>query len=159
MKKLAILLILLIIVKVNFSQVVFDLKLQKTEIPELEWKYSLPAPVYSSPEIQNNAVYFGCLDSNFYALDLASGKLFWSYKTGGQIRSTATIHANMLYFTSGDGNLYCLDLNGKLTWKFAARIDKQYDFADYFQSSPVISDGYVVFTSAEGSVYCLKFCP
>jgi eukaryotic-like serine/threonine-protein kinase len=124
--------------------------------PILAWKYSLPAPVYSSPLIYDNTVYFGCLDSVFYAIDLRSGKLQWKFLTGGSIRSTATVQDGLLYFTSGDGKLYCLDLKGRLHWSFAARSDKQYDFADYFQSTPVISGDAIFFGSGDGYFYAVN---
>jgi eukaryotic-like serine/threonine-protein kinase len=127
-----------------------------TSNPALAWKFTLPAPVYSSPVIEGNIVYFGCLDSIFYALDLFTGKLRWNYTTGGSIRSTATIFENKIFFTSGDGKLYCLDPAGKLIWSFAARFDKQYDFADYFQSSPVISGNAIFFGSGDGYVYAVN---
>jgi outer membrane protein assembly factor BamB len=156
MKKSLFLLLFLLFIKISISQTVYELTLQKAATPNLAWKFPLSAPVYSSPVIYENVVYFGCLDSSFYALDLESGKLLWSYKTGGQIRSTATIHASRLYFTSGDGKLYCFDLKGKLIWKFAARFDKQYDFADYFQSSPVISSDAIFFGSGDGFIYSVN---
>jgi eukaryotic-like serine/threonine-protein kinase len=124
--------------------------------PELAWKFALPAPVYSSPVIENNTVYFGCLDSIFYSLDLATGKLIWKYKTHGTIRSTAAILGNKIFFTNGEGKLYCLDLKGTLLWTFSARFDKQYDFADYFQSSPIISGDAIFFGSGDGYVYAVN---
>ena len=128
----------------------------KNSAPSLSWKYPLTAPVYSSPLIHDNTVYFGCLDSTFYALDLAAGKLKWAFKTGGSIRSTATVNENRLYFTSADGKLYCLDLEGHLIWSFSARFDKKYDFADYFQSSPLISGNAIFFGCGDGYFYALN---
>jgi eukaryotic-like serine/threonine-protein kinase len=125
-------------------------------LPELAWKFPTPAPIYSSPVVDNNVVYFGCLDSVFYALDLTNGKLLWKFKTHGSIRSTAAIKDNRIFFTSGDGKLYCLDMTGKLVWVFASQFDKQYDFADYFQSSPVISGDAIFFGSGDGYVYAVN---
>jgi eukaryotic-like serine/threonine-protein kinase len=138
------------------SQAVNEIFDDLVSIPELAWKYNLPAPVFSSPLIENNTVYFGCLDSIFYALDLTTGKLRWTFKTGGGIRSAATFLENKIFFTSGDGKLYCLDLAGTLLWTFSARYDKQYDFADYFQTSPVISDNAIFFGSGDGYVYAVN---
>ena len=139
-----------------YSQVTSLLAEDLGSTPELAWKYSLTAPVYSSPLIYNNTVYFGCLDSVFYAITLETGRLQWKYKTNGSIRSTAAVHEGRAYFNSGDGKLYCLDLTGQLIWSFAARFDKQYDFADYFQSSPVISGDAIFFGCGDGYIYALN---
>jgi eukaryotic-like serine/threonine-protein kinase len=139
-----------------YSQNIIHKSGDPASVPELSWKFPTPAPIYSSPVIENNTVYFGCLDSLFYALDLATGKLLWKFKTHGSIRSNAAIHDNRIFFTSGDGKLYCLDLTGKLVWAFACQFDKQYDFADYFQSSPVISGDAIFFGSGDGYVYAVN---
>jgi outer membrane protein assembly factor BamB len=47
-------------------------------------------------------------------------------------------------------------MSGKLIWAFAARYDKKYDFADYFQSSPVISVDAIFFGSGDGYIYAVN---
>jgi hypothetical protein len=58
--------------------------------------------VVSSPAVQNGVVYFASYDSNFYAVDAASGALKWKFETKGEKairgrthpRSSAGVGAN-----------------------------------------------------------------
>lgn len=128
--------------------------------PRVKWKVNTRGPLYGSPVVDGTSVYAGGLDSTFYALEVESGKLLWKFRTKGSIRSTAAIDQNRIFILSRDGNLYALDKNsGKVLWTFATKGEKTYSlygYADYYTSSPVVSDGIVYFGSGDGSVYALK---
>lgn len=64
------------------------------------------------------ALYIGCENYFFYALDTSDGSLLWKYETGGEIDASATlsIDGNIL-FSSLDGYIYSLDTNGDLVWR------------------------------------------
>lgn len=127
------------------------------EKPSVHWTFRLAAPVIASPVVNDNLVYFGALDSTFYALDTRSGKISWKLKTRGQIRSTPLVTGNILYLNGGDGNLYCLDkMTGKIKWTFASKGEKKYDFADYHQSSPILYNSTLYFGSGDGNVYAVR---
>lgn len=123
-------------------------------MPLLKWKFAIGRPIYSSPALDDNTVYFGSLDSNFYAVDIEQGKLKWFFKTKGEIRSTALIANEFIYFISGDGKLYCINKKGKLVWAFIGA-EKKYDFADYHQSSPVIDKGVIYVGMGDGNLYAI----
>lgn len=128
-----------------------------TSLPGIKWKFKAMKPFISSPVVDGNFVYAGNLDSNLYAIEMASGKVKWKFNTGGEIRSTVLISDNKLFLTSGDGNLYTLDkASGKLIWTFKSGGDKQYDINDYHQSSPVISNNIVYFGMGDGKVYAVN---
>jgi outer membrane protein assembly factor BamB len=126
-----------------------------TAPPAVQWKFSVPAPVYASPVADEQAVFFGALDSSFYAVDMVTGKKRWQFKTRGEIRSTALLDHAHIYFISGDGHLYCLDKNGKQVWTFSGT-EKKYDFADYHQSSPVLSNGILYAGMGDGNLYAVE---
>lgn len=128
---------------------------QNSAAPLLKWRFSVTAPIYSSPVTDGEAIYTGTCDSSFYAVDILSGKLKWSFKTAGQIRSTALLHGTHIYFISGDGKLYCVSKEGKLIWAFAGK-EKKYDFADYHQSSPIINNGTLYAGMGDGNLYALQ---
>lgn len=126
----------------------------------LEWRFRTGKPIFSSPVISEGIVYAGGLDSILYAVEINSGKLKWKFKTGGEIRSTVCLYQQKLFLFSGDGNLYCIDrITGKLVWKFATKGnilgDRRYDFADYYQSSPVVANGKVFFGAGDSRAYAL----
>lgn len=128
--------------------------------PNLEWKFRTGKPIFSSPVISEGIVYAGGLDSVLYAVEIHSGKLSWKFRTGGEIRSTVCLYERKLFLFSGDGNLYCIDkISGTLLWKFATKGsilgDRRYDFADYYQSSPVVANGKVFFGAGDSRAYAL----
>jgi len=124
-------------------------------MPSLQWKFSASAPIYSSPVADETTVYFGSLDSCFYAVDLQTGKMKWVVRTSAEIRSTALLANGFIYFISGEGKLYCLDQSGKQTWSFNDGSEKKYDFADYHQSSPVLYRGNLYFGMGDGFFYAI----
>ncbi|MBS1494247.1 MAG: PQQ-binding-like beta-propeller repeat protein [Bacteroidetes bacterium] len=127
-----------------------------TTIPIVKWKFKSTQPFISTPVIEGNLVYVGCLDSCLYVLDLKSGKEKWKFKTGGGIRSTVSILDNKIFFNSFDGNLYCLEKSdGKVIWTFKAS-DKQYDINDYHQSSPVVHNNIIYFGMGDGNMYAVN---
>ena len=76
---------------------------------------------YSSPVIgEDGTLYFGCLDSNLYAIN-PDGTLKWTFKTNGRIQSSPAIGPDgTIYVGSDDGYLYAIEDSityGKLKWK------------------------------------------
>ncbi len=127
------------------------------KIPSVKWKFKTKSPIFASPIVSENLVYFGNLDSTFYAVDIDSGTVKWQFRTKGQIRSSACISNSILYLNGGDGFLYALSKSrGQMLWKFATKGEHKYDFADYFQSTPVISDSIVYFGSGDGNLYAVN---
>ena len=51
--------------------------------------------------------------------------------------------------------MYCLNGNGKIAWKFSMEFEKKYDFADYYQSSPVVYKSTVYVGSGDGNMYAV----
>src|SRR5688572_11531824 len=129
-------------------------------IPQLHWQFKSSAPFFSSPVISAGTVYVGSLDSTLYALALNSGTLKWKLKTGGAIRSSVCADGDYVYLYSGDATLYAIQkTTGKIEWTFKTKGgilgERQYDFADYFQSSPVFHNGRIFFGAGDGRVYAL----
>jgi eukaryotic-like serine/threonine-protein kinase len=130
-------------------------------LPNLQWKFTTRAPIFSTPVIVDDVVYVGSLDSTLYAVEMSSGKVKWKFKTGGEIRSTVCSSDEHLFVYSGDATLYSIHRSsGKLLWTFKTKGgilgDRRYDFADYYQSSPVISNSRIFFGAGDGRVYALS---
>jgi outer membrane protein assembly factor BamB len=124
--------------------------------PSLHWKAAIKKPIVSSPVVKDNLIYFGGLDSTFYAVDLITGKNVWLFRTKGEIRSTAALADNLILLNGGDGVLYALDAKtGKVAWTFQGTPEKKYDFADYHQSSPVVHGAQVFLGSGSGKFYAV----
>ena len=124
--------------------------------PTLSWKFHSAQPFIASPMANGGTIYIGGLDSNLYALDASNGNIRWKFKTRGPIRSNVLIENDNLFLNGGDGNLYCLDKNsGKTNWVFKSKGEKHYDFADYFQSSPILYQQTIYFGSGDSNVYAI----
>lgn len=64
------------------------------------------------------AVFVGCENYFFYALDTSDGGLLWKYETEGEIDASATIGIDgNLLVSSRDGYIYSLDTSGNLVWR------------------------------------------
>jgi hypothetical protein len=72
--------------------------------------------------VKDGVIYFGGWDGNFYAVDVATGKLLWKFKTNGPLDNGPASWGNRLIFGSYDCNLYCVDTQGRLVWKFPTSI-------------------------------------
>lgn len=133
---------------------------QGTKEPSVLWKYQTGGTIVSSPVYDGHNIFVGTYDSTFYCLDGNTGKVIWRFRTGGPVGSTAALSDNKLYFFSGDGFLYCVGSSkGNLLWRFktlaGALPDRRYDWADYYQSSPLLHGGAVCFGAGDGRVYSL----
>ena len=121
------------------------------------WQFKTNDRVYTSAYIEDQILYFGSGDGNFYAIDKNTGAKIWAYKTDGPIHSSASGNENILYFGSSDGNLYALEkTNGELIWKFSSNGEKVYDLWDYYLSSPKVDQADVYWGSGDGHVYSLN---
>lgn len=127
------------------------------ELPTIKWAFKTNSPIFASPIVSKNLVYFGSIDSTLYAVDIDSGEEQWHFKTKGQIRSSVSINNEKLFLNGGDGFLYTLvKSTGQLLWKFGTKGERKYDFADYFQSTPIINNGVIYFGSGDGNMYAVN---
>ncbi|MEZ4898481.1 MAG: PQQ-binding-like beta-propeller repeat protein [Saprospiraceae bacterium] len=127
-----------------------------TSKPQVRWLFTTSSLFYGSPVVSGDLVYIGGLDSLFHAIQLQTGKEVWQFKTGAGIRSTATVVDELVYLNGGDGNIYCLDRHdGALEWVFQTGSNERYDFADYYDSSPVVVDGLLYAGSSDFNLYAI----
>ena len=139
-----------------FSQISNQIQDDFVAKPKLNWKINLSAKLFSSPIIKNDIVYIGSIEGYFYAIELKNGTIKWKFKTNGEIRSTAIVDNESIYFVSGDGHLNCLNQLGVLKWRFSdGQLDKQYDFADYHNSQPIIK-GDIIYAGIGSNMYAIN---
>ncbi len=126
------------------------------KLPKIKWEFKTSKSIFSSPIINEATIYFGGNDSLLHAVDLESGKEKWRFKTGGEIRSNVCIDGDFLYLNGGDRIIYKLEKpTGKTVWKFETKGEKKVDFADYFQSTPVLQNQVIYFGSGAGNFYAV----
>jgi eukaryotic-like serine/threonine-protein kinase len=150
------------IILILFSNIFFVVLSQSSPIhdfthePKIAWEFKTKNSVFASPIVKDSIVYIGSLDSNLYAIGLNNGKEKWRFHTKGEIRSNVCINNDTLFLNGGDGIVYAIDCyTGNLIWEFKTNGEKKYDFADYFQSSPIYKDAVLYFGSGDYTLYAI----
>lgn len=121
-----------------------------------KWQFSVKDGVSSELLLDNNVLYFGANDGNFYALDADFGKVIWKYETKAPVYARATIFNQHIYFQSSDDIVYCLNASdGKWIWHYKRSVTAVTSVRG--NSTPALegntayvgfSDGYVVALNA-----------
>lgn len=126
-------------------------------IPQINWTFKTNSSIFASPVVCDNIVYVGSTDSILYALYIKSGTKAWSFKTNGGIRSNVCINGEYLYLNGGDGIIYKLNKRtGAQVWQFKTKGERNYDFADYFHSTPILFNNNLFFGSGDGYLYAIN---
>jgi outer membrane protein assembly factor BamB len=112
----------------------------------VEWDFEA-AYFPSSPTIQKDRVFVGCMNKDVYSLWANNGTVFWNYTTEGDIFSSPAVDGNWVYVGSGK-YLYSLDMgSGDLNYRFKT--------GEEIRSSPAVTEKYVIFGSYDNNLYCL----
>lgn len=140
---------------------------------DLDWRYSLAAPVASTPVVSGNQLLVAAENGNLYSFDFAQRKFSWLYHTEAGIASTPTVEDGKIYFLSRDGFFYALEqATGKYLWRFATGGEGRFgalggyglpaemgpvpDPWDFYLSSPTVHKGKVYFGSTDKNLYALN---
>ena len=118
--------------------------------PVVVHRFGTGGAVDRAPAVFDSVAYFGSRDRQFYAVDVATGRLKWRapFRTDGEVASAPTIAGDTVYFGSDDGALYALNSDkGSLRWKFPT--------GGAITGSPVVSDGVVYFGSTDHHLYAV----
>ena len=110
----------------------------------------------SSPVVAQGIVFFGSGDTNFYALDAATGALRWKFATGDVVHSSPAYDSGTVYFGSWDSYLYALDAaTGQKKWQFKTGEDPVIHNQVGFQSSPAIANGVLYVGCRDAHLYAI----
>ena len=113
-----------------------------------KWQYKAKGFIASSPVISSDIAFFGCDDTNLYAVNTQTGELCWTFKTVTEVRATPAIKDGYVYF-GGEDIFYCLDMfNKKEKWHFVT--------GEKSWSSPIIDDENVYFGCDQGKFFALN---
>ncbi|MCW4053063.1 MAG: PQQ-like beta-propeller repeat protein, partial [Candidatus Bathyarchaeota archaeon] len=108
------------------------------------WRYTAPGPIYSSPTISEDLLYFGCDDGKVYALNITGSLpgLKWFYTTpGGQrVRGTIAVYGDRIFFGSytTDNAVFALDKTSGI-WIWTCEITNNWQI----ENSVAVADGIV----------------
>lgn len=120
------------------------------------WKFKTGGAIYATPVINENTLYVGSLDSNFYAVNSVSGELLWKLKAKNGINTEAVIYDNAIICFGSGNYLYGIKTDGSLLWEFKmydGTVVLQNDSWDYYNSSPYLIDSIAYIGTEKGLVY------
>jgi uncharacterized repeat protein (TIGR02543 family) len=120
------------------------------------WSFETNSYIQSSPAVGlDGKIYFGSMDSIFYALE-ANGSLAWEYFAGEPIFSSPAIGPDgTLYFGDENGTLHALNSDGSEKWTYL--VDEVTDANRSILSSPTLDAvGNLYFGSGNGYCYSIS---
>jgi outer membrane protein assembly factor BamB len=107
------------------------------------WKRALGA-VFSSPLVDQDQIFIGSDDENFYCFDL-TGQARWQIPLAGKIRSTPALARDFLYIGGFGGVLYKIRrATGEIVWRNSE--------AGSMYSSPAVGKGIVSVGNNTGAI-------
>jgi outer membrane protein assembly factor BamB len=113
----------------------------------VRWSFKTKDSIEGTAAIAKGTVYFGSLDENLYALDLATGKEKWHFKAG-PIKVATSVRDGLVFVGNMDGIFYCLAADtGQVRWKFNTETE--------ITSSASFARDTVLFGCGDENLYCL----
>lgn len=70
------------------------------------WRFVTGVPVWSSPAVAGDLVYFGDAAGRVHAVDRKTGAEKWMFRTGATVFSSPVIEGNLVIVGSSDGGVY-----------------------------------------------------
>ena len=124
------------------------------------WSKQMPYPVWGSPSVNENLVFFGLGRGNFsesapipagkvVALHAETGDTVWEHEAEDAVLTAIAVQEGYVIFGSRDGYVYCLGaMDGKLSWKT--------DIGGPVVSSPAVTPEVVYAAAKNGYIYALS---
>lgn len=124
------------------------------------WTKQMPYPVWGSPSIDENLVFFGLGRGNFsdsapipagkvVALDTETGDIVWEHEAEDAVMTAIAVQNGSVTFGSRDGYVYALrSTDGKLNWKT--------DLGGPVVSSPAVTMDTVYAATKDGYISALS---
>ena len=123
------------------------------------WSRQMPYPVWGSPSVNQDLVFFGLGRGNFsesapipagkvVALNTETGNTVWEYEAEDAVLTAIAVYDGSVIFGSRDGYVYCLSgVDGELNW--------QTDIGGPVVASPAITPEVIYAATKNGFIYGL----
>jgi outer membrane protein assembly factor BamB len=90
------------------------------------------------------------------AIDKLDGDVVWTFAAGGAIASNVAVDDKRVYFHTRNGVVHALDKqNGASVWTFTTETERQWDYWDYYLSTPAVDDRQLYFGSGDQHIYAV----
>lgn len=106
------------------------------------WSFETKGWVWDAPVIEENTLYVGDLEGNFYAINTIDGRPVWnSIQPDGTIIGSPLITEDFIVIGTESGSAYAIDREGAIIW--------QYSIGGRLYTSPVQGDDLILFSPME----------
>jgi outer membrane protein assembly factor BamB len=121
------------------------------------WKEQTGNAIFGGVQVDDTRLYAGDSGGTLRAIDKQSGSVAWSFDAGAAIASNATVDDKRVYFHTRAGVVYALDKqSGSELWQFSTEGERQWDYWDYYLSTPAVDDRQLYFGSGDHHIYAVN---
>jgi eukaryotic-like serine/threonine-protein kinase len=114
------------------------------------WSYKTGDACIGSPVTDGHLVFIGSLDSNCYALELATGKPVWKFKGDEGFEASPLISNETVFIGDLDGTMHALNKkDGTQLWSFKT------DNKIVGSANCITEKNMLIFGSHDDTLYCL----
>ena len=121
------------------------------------WEFQAGYAIYGGVSIDDQRLYAGDVNGVMHAIDRADGKVSWTFDAGAAIASGVAVDQLRVYFHDRNGVVHALvKEDGAAAWKFATQGERQWDYWDYYLSTPAVDDRQLYFGSGDHHIYAVN---
>jgi len=108
----------------------------------IKWSLETKGWIWDAPVIEEDTLYVGDLEGNFYAINISNGRLVWNpIQPNGTIIGSPLITEDFIVIGTESGAAYAIDREGAIIW--------QYSIGGKLYTSPVQGDDLIIFSPME----------
>lgn len=120
------------------------------------WEQQAGNAIFGGVQADNERLFAGDAGGTLHAIDKQSGEIIWDFDADAAIASNVAIDDKRVYFHTRAGVVYALDReNGVELWRFTTGGERQWDYWDYYLSTPAVDDRQLYFGSGDHHVYAV----
>lgn len=121
----------------------------------VKWSFKAESELVGGVAANENFVFVGDANGNFYALNAGTGREIWINNDLSPIVGFPAIVNNNVIIARNDGTLTCLDAsNGSVIWKHSSPHDAS--GSDSIPDGVAVGDGKVFISKGDGKIYAFN---
>ena len=121
------------------------------------WQKKLDTRIVGGVHLDGELLFVGGDDGVVRCFDRQTGESVWRRNVGSPVRSSVTTDDKRAYLMAAEGIVHALDRsNGDPLWQFTSQGEQQWDYWDYYLSTPAVDDRQLYFGSGDHHIYALN---
>ena len=149
LKQAKLLLLFVLLVLLAFNSTAFGFS------NRVKWSFKAESGFVGGVSANENYVFAGDANGNFYALNAGTGREIWINNDSSPIVGTPAIVNNNVIIARNDGTLTCLNAsNGAVIWKHDSPHDAS--GSDSIPDGVAVGDGKIFVSKGDGKIYAIN---